>query len=67
MAGYTYIQYAEMILINDECQRNAKAIARVYSERFSRDRHPTNETITDAMHRLRQNSSVVQPTSTSKK
>lgn len=67
MAGYTYIQYAEMILINGECQTNAKAAAKFYSERFSRDQHPTKETITDALHRLRQNSSVAQPTNTSKR
>lgn len=58
MAGYTYAQYAEMILIYGECQRNARAAARVYSERFPRDRHPTHETITDAVNRLRETGSV---------
>lgn len=44
--AYTCTHYHEMILIYGEYQRNARAIAGVYSERFPRDQHPSQETIT---------------------
>lgn len=58
MACYTSTQYAEMIVIYGECQRNARAAARVYAERFPMDRHPTHRTITAALHRLRETGTV---------
>lgn len=56
--GYMYTIYSEIVLIYGDCQRNARAVARVYSERFSRDRHLTRETITHALHRPRETGSI---------
>lgn len=36
-----------MVLIYDECKRNARAANTVYSERFFRGQHPMHETTTD--------------------
>lgn len=52
-AEYTYTKYDEMILTYDECRRNVRATAKAHSKRYPGDRHPTYETITDALHRLR--------------
>lgn len=58
MVDYTCMQYDEMIFLHVECQRNAIAAAKVYSERFPRDRHPTHEITIGALHCLRETASV---------
>lgn len=42
-----------MILIYSECQKNALAATRIYSERFPRDRFQTHGTKTNDVRRLK--------------
>lgn len=58
MVVYKHTQNTEIMHVYDEIQRNARMVARVYSERFPRDRHLTHQTITDVLHSLREAGSM---------
>lgn len=58
MADYACTQYAAIIIVYGECQRNVIVVAMVYSERFPIDLNPKYETTTDALHHLRETGSI---------
>ncbi|GBN72708.1 hypothetical protein AVEN_57193-1 [Araneus ventricosus] len=51
-------EYCEMLLIYDECGREAKLAARLYRERFPEGTHPTRQTILKVLKHLRETDCV---------
>lgn len=58
--GNTYTRFAKMILIYGERKKCQKGCLYFFCEYFSRNRDPEQETITDALYRLRYTGSVAQ-------
>jgi hypothetical protein len=55
----TAAEYIEIIVIYEECERNAREAARIYSERFpNNNRHPDHKTILHAIARGRETEQV---------
>lgn len=52
------IAHSRKLLVCGECQGNARKVARIYLEYFSKNQPPMHETMTGALHRLREIGSV---------
>jgi len=56
-ADFTNDEYVDILLIYGECERNARASARLYAERYPERMHPLDKTFTGIVERLRETGS----------
>lgn len=56
---YSNKQYAEMVLLYGQCNRNGREAARQYAIRFPNDKHPSPGVILNVVKRLRETGSVM--------
>ncbi|XP_018403097.1 PREDICTED: uncharacterized protein LOC108780024 [Cyphomyrmex costatus] len=59
MENYSAQEYADMIIVYGETDRNARFAARLYAEQFPRRAHPTYSVILRCIRRLRETGSVL--------
>ncbi len=52
MPHYTLQQYCEIVILYGECQRNARAAARLFAERYPNAAVPTHNAILSSVRRL---------------